>query len=103
MKNARSKAPKADPNLILDEPEELEREGHIDLVPIYLREMGATPLLDREGEIKLASELDAARTGLVKQLTKLPAAARNARGIRWVSGWWHSPIPPAGSAPAALK
>jgi len=48
-----------------------------DLVPIYLRQMSETPLLDREGEVKIAAGLLEARIEFAAQVRKLPAACRN--------------------------
>ena len=48
-----------------------------DLVPIYLRQMSETPLLDREGEVKIAAGLLEARIEFASQVRKLPAACRN--------------------------
>jgi RNA polymerase sigma factor (sigma-70 family) len=47
-----------------------------DLVPIYLRQMSETPLLDREGEVKIAAGLLEARKAFAVQVRKLPAACR---------------------------
>ncbi len=47
-----------------------------DLVPIYLRDMGKTPLLDSEQEVRYASGLREAREGLAKLLLDLPASTR---------------------------
>ena len=47
------------------------------ILPIYLREMGATPLIDEHQEVELARELQEAREGLAKIALKLPAACRN--------------------------
>ncbi len=52
-------------------------EGSVPLLPIYLREMGATPLLDREGEVALARQLEEARIAIAKLLLKLPASCQN--------------------------
>jgi RNA polymerase sigma factor (sigma-70 family) len=54
-----------------------EREGtDVDLVPIYLRQMSETPLLDREGEVRIASTLLEARREFASQVRKLPPACR---------------------------
>jgi len=47
------------------------------ILPIYLREMGATPLIREVQEVELARELQEAREGLAKIALKLPAACRN--------------------------
>ncbi|HXV74893.1 MAG TPA: sigma-70 family RNA polymerase sigma factor [Candidatus Polarisedimenticolaceae bacterium] len=46
------------------------------ILPIYLREMGATPLIDENQEVDLARELQDAREALAKIALKLPAAAK---------------------------
>jgi RNA polymerase sigma factor (sigma-70 family) len=69
-------------DLAADEQKEEQRGGGRDaadgdLVPIYLRQMSETPLLDREGEVKIASGLLEARKEFASQVKKLPAACRN--------------------------
>ncbi len=44
------------------------------ILPIYLREMGSTPLIDERQEVALARELQEAREGMAKVALKLPAA-----------------------------
>ena len=67
--------------LVDDRPEERSGGGRNasdgDLVPIYLRQMSETPLLDREGEVKIAAGLLEARIAFAAQVRKLPAAWRN--------------------------
>ncbi len=46
------------------------------ILPIYLREMGSTPLIDEHQEVELARELQEAREGLARLALKLPASAR---------------------------
>ena len=46
------------------------------ILPIYLREMGATPLIDEHREVELAKELQDARQGMAALAIKLPAAVR---------------------------
>src|SRR5262245_64160787 len=46
------------------------------ILPIYLREMGATPLIDETREVELARDLQEAREELAKLALKLPAAGR---------------------------
>ena len=46
------------------------------ILPIYLREMGSTPLIDEKQEVALARELQEARQGMAKIAIKLPAASR---------------------------
>jgi RNA polymerase sigma factor (sigma-70 family) len=42
------------------------------ILPIYLREMGATPLIDETKEVELARELQESRQGLAKLALRLP-------------------------------
>jgi RNA polymerase primary sigma factor len=58
-----------------------ERPGGVEkptaaILPIYLREMGATPLIDEHQEVDLARELQEAREGLARIALRLPAACR---------------------------
>ena len=46
------------------------------ILPIYLREMGSTPLIDEHQEVDLARELQEAREGLAKIARRVPAAIR---------------------------
>ena len=46
------------------------------ILPIYLREMGSTPLIDENQEVELARELQEAREGMAKVAMKIPAAVR---------------------------
>ena len=46
------------------------------ILPIYLREMGATPLIDETKEVELARELQEAREALAKIALRLPASAK---------------------------
>jgi len=48
----------------------------VDLTALYLREVGATPLLDREKEVDLASRLQTARDDFQKAALKLPKEPR---------------------------
>jgi DNA-directed RNA polymerase sigma subunit (sigma70/sigma32) len=48
-----------------------------DLLPIYLREMATTSLLEREDEVRLATELQQARKAFSARVAKLPAACRS--------------------------
>jgi RNA polymerase primary sigma factor len=59
----------------------LERELERDkptaaILPIYLREMGSTPLIDETKEVSLARELQEGREGLAKVAVKLPVSCR---------------------------
>ena len=56
-------------------PTELEKPAAA-ILPIYLREMGATPLIGETQEVELARELQNARIELSKIALKLPAAVR---------------------------
>ncbi len=47
------------------------------ILPLYLREMGATPLIDERKEVKLASQLKDARIAIARRALRLPAAARS--------------------------
>ncbi len=47
------------------------------ILPIYLREMGATPLIDENQEVALARELQEAREGMAKVALRLPAACKD--------------------------
>jgi RNA polymerase sigma factor (sigma-70 family) len=46
------------------------------ILPIYLREMGATPLIDETREVELARELQVGREELARLVLKLPAFCR---------------------------
>jgi RNA polymerase sigma factor (sigma-70 family) len=46
------------------------------ILPIYLREMGATPLIDENQEVELARELQEGREEMARIAFKLPAAVR---------------------------
>ena len=48
----------------------------VDLTALYLREVGATPLLNREKEVDLASRIQTAREDFRKAALKLPKEAR---------------------------
>lgn len=58
-----------------------------DLTRIYLGEMGATPLLDRQGEVDLASGLTQARLDFAQAALKLPPACRK----QVLDGWAAKP------------
>jgi RNA polymerase sigma factor (sigma-70 family) len=57
------------------------------ILPIYLREMGATPLIDENQEVELARELQEARQGLAKIALKLPVACKE----HTLEGDWEGP------------
>jgi RNA polymerase sigma factor (sigma-70 family) len=46
------------------------------ILPIYLREMGSTPLIDEHQEVELARELQDARESMAKVALRVSAAAR---------------------------
>ena len=84
----------------LPEPEERKREPRSaddpspqTLLPLYLREMGATPLIDDKMEVRLASQLKEARLALAKLAIRLPASCRDyilegdAKGPRAGATW----------------
>ena len=48
----------------------------VQLLPIYLREMGQTPLLERDDEVRLARQLQETREAVAKLMLKLPADCR---------------------------
>ncbi len=59
------------------EPSESEpRPASVPLLPIYLREMGATPLLTKDREVELARELMDARVAFAKKVLTLPTSLR---------------------------
>ena len=58
---------------------ELSKEplpSEVDLTALYLREVGSTPLLDREKEVELATALELARRDFAKATVRLPADCR---------------------------
>jgi RNA polymerase sigma factor (sigma-70 family) len=60
------------PRAVVPEPEKPTAA----ILPIYLREMGSTPLINETQEVALARELQEARMGLAKLALKLPVACR---------------------------
>src|SRR5262245_20048902 len=46
------------------------------ILPIYLREMGSTPLIDEKQEVDLARELQEGREGIAKIALRIPVAQR---------------------------
>jgi RNA polymerase primary sigma factor len=46
------------------------------ILPIYLREMGSTPLIDEHKEVELARELQEGREGLAKVALRLPVSCK---------------------------
>jgi len=68
-------APKNPPVEVRESDSEFQTT-QVQLLPIYLREMGQTPLLEREDEVRLARELQEARVAIAKALCKLPLECR---------------------------
>jgi len=60
----------------LGEQEAANEKPTAAILPIYLREMGATPLIDENQEVELARELQEAREAMAKLALRLPAACR---------------------------
>jgi len=60
-----------------------------DPVRVYLREMGATPLLTREGEVELAKRIERAQLATMKALSRSPIVIREvlAMGVDLKRGW----------------
>ncbi len=56
------------------------------ILPIYLREMGSTPLIDEHQEVELARELQESREGIAKVARKIPAAIRQHLLVNDLSG-----------------
>jgi len=61
------------------DPEPLSERmpNDVDLTALYLREVGSTPLLDRQQEVDLATRLQLARKDFARATAKLPAACRS--------------------------
>jgi RNA polymerase primary sigma factor len=76
FQNAGSLAPKKPPAEIRESETDLQAT-QVQLLPIYLREMGQTPLLQRDDEVRLARELQEARVAIAKSMRKLPPDCRN--------------------------
>ncbi len=53
-----------------------------DPVRIYLREMGAVPLLNREGEVDIAKRIECGQLQVLKALSRSPIVIRQVLGIR---------------------
>ncbi|MFN8008192.1 MAG: sigma-70 family RNA polymerase sigma factor [Terriglobia bacterium] len=61
----------------LDEPEKGDsQDGAVDSLSQYLREMGSSPLLNRQRETSLFRRFDILRTRQIRILGRLPAASR---------------------------
>jgi len=85
-----------------DEHKRLEDDGHVeqnnqpmegadDLVGLYLREMGVTPMLTREGETRLALRIERGRRRMAKAVWRLPVCVEEilATGERLKRGEVH--------------
>ncbi|HYL11985.1 MAG TPA: sigma-70 factor domain-containing protein, partial [Terriglobales bacterium] len=57
-------------------------EGTNDPVRLYLREMGAVPLLNREGEVEIAKRIERGRLRLLKALSRSPIVIRQILAMR---------------------
>jgi RNA polymerase primary sigma factor len=73
--NTGNLAPK-NPPVEVREQEADHQTPQVQLLPIYLREMGQTPLLERDDEVRLARELQEARVEIAKAMRKLPPDCR---------------------------
>ena len=51
-----------------------EADGAVDPVASYLREMGQTPLLTREGEVRLAQQIERGQARVWKAISRSPPA-----------------------------
>jgi len=61
------------------EPRDLDADASqtgVQLLPIYLREMGQTPLLERDDEVRLARQLQEARQAIAALMRRLPSECR---------------------------
>src|ERR1039457_5571279 len=67
---------------------ETEEEVELDLTPgapeadsdpvrVYLREMGASPLLTREGEVEIAKRIERGQLSMLKALSRSPIVIRS--------------------------
>src|SRR5215471_16858110 len=56
-------------------------EAANDPVRVYLREMGASPLLTREGEVEIAKRIERGQLSALKALSRSPIAIRQVLGI----------------------
>jgi len=66
--------PRAAAHGVLDFDPELERTN--DPVKMYLRDMGQTPLLNREGEVRIAKRIERGKKMMIKALSRSRYAAR---------------------------
>jgi RNA polymerase primary sigma factor len=65
-----------------DTPDSNRVERTDDLVCLYLREMGASKMLTREGEIELARTIERGRSAIMKALARIPTCIDAAIRIR---------------------
>ncbi len=63
-----------DEEYILDDDELRDLEGSSDPVRMYLHEMGLVPLLDREGEVKIAKKIEEGELEILYALVEVPVA-----------------------------
>jgi RNA polymerase sigma factor (sigma-70 family) len=73
--NTGNLAPKNPPVEVREQDSDYQTP-QVQLLPIYLREMGQTPLLERDDEVRLARELQEARVEIAKAMRKLPPDCR---------------------------
>ena len=67
--------------LVNDDPDDLDltpdtKERSEDPVQVYLREMGTTPLLTREGEVEIAKRIERGRFRVRKEVSRSPTVAK---------------------------
>src|SRR5579862_6148620 len=62
----------ADPDEIDVTPAPVAPESASDPVRVYLREMGASPLLTREGEVEIAKRIERGQLSMLKALSRCP-------------------------------
>jgi len=55
-----------------------------DPIRMYLREIGAVPLLTREGEVKIARRIERGKLGVIKSISRTPTVANH------ISAWGSS-------------
>jgi len=71
----------ADPDEIDVTPAPVAPESASDPVRVYLREMGASPLLTREGEVEIAKRIERAQLSAMKALARSPIVIRQVLAI----------------------
>ena len=81
MKSSEQRRPEGlEPNgAMLDQPEAVPdaKGANLDLVGLYLSEMGSTPLLEAEDEVKYAKQLNDARKGFARTVISFPKVCRS--------------------------